>query len=222
MKCYTLWVCVCSLRYTARKVHALYFIVFCGLSGQTSFFWRTSQTARCLQKSYWTFWSTFWIVSPTFVWNNPHFKKNSTRYHKCIHIFLSDFNDTLIFSTDFQKTFKYHVSWKSLSWELSYYVWMDKQDDLTQTDRKNLMYCSPCILRKLVDSKQLDALNFSNIFICLSLSTCFGHYVPIIRRDPIALTQLLYLSFRFSCVPCEHWVLTRYTAKTEWQVQKLC
>jgi hypothetical protein len=57
---------------------------------------------------------------------------------------------------------------------------------------------------KLVDSNQLDALNFSNIFICLSLFTCFEHYVPIIRRDPIALTQLLYLSFRFSCVPCEH------------------
>jgi hypothetical protein len=36
---------------------------------------------------------------------------------------------------------------------------------------------------ELVDSNQLDALNFSNIFICLSLSTCFGHYVPIIRRD---------------------------------------
>jgi hypothetical protein len=51
---------------------------------------------------------------------------------------------------------------------------------------------------------QLDAVIFSNIFICLSLSTCFGHYVLIIRRDPIALTQLLYLSFRFSCVSCEH------------------
>jgi hypothetical protein len=50
---------------------------------------------------------------------------------------------------------------------------------------------------------QLDALNFSNIFICMPLSTCFEHYVPIIRRDPIALTQLLYLSFRFSCVSCE-------------------
>jgi hypothetical protein len=47
---------------------------------------------------------------------------------------------------------------------------------------------------------QLYALNFSNIFICLPLSTCFGHYVSIIRRDPITLTQLLYLSFRFSCV----------------------
>jgi hypothetical protein len=44
--------------------------------------------------------------------------------------------------------------------------------------------------------KQLDALNSSNIFICLSHSTCFGYYVPIIRRDPMALTQLLYLSFR--------------------------
>jgi hypothetical protein len=58
---------------------------------------------------------------------------------------------------------------------------------------------------QLVDNNQLDALNFSNIFICLSLSTFFGHYVPIIRRDPSALTQLLYLSFRFSCLPCEHY-----------------
>jgi hypothetical protein len=52
---------------------------------------------------------------------------------------------------------------------------------------------------------QLDALNFSNIFICLPLFTCFGHYIPIIRRDPIALTQLLDLSFRFSCASCEHY-----------------
>jgi hypothetical protein len=52
---------------------------------------------------------------------------------------------------------------------------------------------------------QLDALNFSNIFICLQLSTCFGHYVSIIRRDPIALTQLLHLSFHFSCVSCEQY-----------------
>jgi hypothetical protein len=50
----------------------------------------------------------------------------------------------------------------------------------------------------LLIADQLDALNFSIIFICLSLSICFGHYVPIIRRDPIALTQLLYLSFRLA------------------------
>jgi hypothetical protein len=67
-----------------------------------------------------------------------------------------------------------------------------------QRDYFFLKFYGPCILRKLVDSSQLDALNFSNIFICLSLSTCYGHYVPIIRRDPIALTQLLYLSFRLA------------------------
>jgi hypothetical protein len=83
------------------------------------------------------------------------------------------------------------------------------------TPGMNLMFRSPCILRKLVDSKQLDALNFSNIFICLSLSTCFGHYVPIIRRDPIALTQLLFLSFRLAVYLVSTIVFTRYTAKTE-------
>jgi hypothetical protein len=30
---------------------------------------------------------------------------------------------------------------------------------------------------------QLDPLNFSNTFIYLLISTCFGHYVPIIRRE---------------------------------------
>jgi hypothetical protein len=62
---------------------------------------------------------------------------------------------------------------------------------------------------------QLDALIFSNIFICRSLSTCFGHYVPIIRRDPIALTQLLYLSFRFSCVSSENCGWTQFTHSSQ-------
>jgi hypothetical protein len=89
---------------------------------------------------------------------------------------------------------------------------------------KELKRCNFGSILRIVN--QLDALSFSNIFICLTPSTCFGHYVPIIRRDPVALTRLLYLSFRFSCIPCEHYsspiVLTRYTAETEWQVQKSC
>jgi hypothetical protein len=55
---------------------------------------------------------------------------------------------------------------------------------------------------------QLDALNFSKILICLSLSTCFGHYVPIIRRDPIALPQLQYLSFHLAVYLVSTIVLT--------------
>ena len=39
------------------------------------------------------------IFSTTFVWNIFHSKKCSARYYKCT--FLSDFNETWIFSTDF-------------------------------------------------------------------------------------------------------------------------
>jgi hypothetical protein len=58
---------------------------------------------------------------------------------------------------------------------------------------KVFLALASCVTLRIVN--QVDSLNLSNIFICLSLSICFGHYVPIIRRDPIALTQLLYLSF---------------------------
>jgi hypothetical protein len=65
------------------------------------------------------------ILSTTYVWNISHPKKNWTRYDEKMYIglhvqcplFGSDFNETLILSTDFRKIFRHQISCKSVHWE---------------------------------------------------------------------------------------------------------
>ena len=67
------------------------------------------------------------ISSTTFFWNISHYKRKWERYDKKIyislrvkcHLFLSDFNETWFFMTDFRKIPKYQISWKSVQWETS-------------------------------------------------------------------------------------------------------
>ena len=96
---------VCTLSYPARKAHAQYYIVICGPSGSTVFCHTTSQMALFSEKKY-----VFLIFSTTSVCNTFHYKKKMVEISK-MHIrirvkyplFLSDFDETWIFSTDFRK-----------------------------------------------------------------------------------------------------------------------
>jgi len=100
-------------------------IFICSLPLSTRYFHIISKTAR---------FSTTKIIKhkmcvlrffTTFVRNVYHSKKNWARYDKSyigLHVkcplFLSDINETLIFSTDFRKILKYQMLWKYVQWEL--------------------------------------------------------------------------------------------------------
>ena len=47
-------------------------------------------------------------------------------------LFLSNFHETWIFSTDFRKIFKYQASLKSVQWEPICYMRTDGQPDVTE------------------------------------------------------------------------------------------
>jgi len=44
-------------------------------------------------------------------------------------LFVSEFNETCIFLTDFRKVLKYQSSWKVIQWELNCSMWTDGQTD---------------------------------------------------------------------------------------------
>ena len=77
------------------------------------------------------------IVSATFTWKISHSKKNWAGYaqkicvslHVKYALFLSNFNETRVFSTDFRKIIKHQTSWKSVQWEPSWSLRIDGETD---------------------------------------------------------------------------------------------
>jgi len=94
--------------------------------------------AHFLEKSYWT-WKVFWLSlqilsEPFFIPTRINWDIINMHMSSCIYpLFLSDFNETFIFSTDFWKILIYQISWKSVEWESNFSMqthrWTDRHNE---------------------------------------------------------------------------------------------
>jgi hypothetical protein len=127
-KYYIFGVCVCSLS-NPCKMHAHYCIVVCGLAVQ--YFFTSSQKVVIKKKILNTkcvFWFSLQICLQHFSYKEVFTAIVSYLFVgilvKCPW-FLSDLNQTWIFSANFQKIPQHQISWKSIQWEPSCSTWTD-------------------------------------------------------------------------------------------------
>jgi hypothetical protein len=112
-KCYIFWVCVSSVRCPAFP--ALQHLSTLSQKRQ-DFRKKKLMNAKCM------FWFSLQVSSETFLilrrteWDVI---KMYIGLHVKYSLFLSDFNETWILSTDFRKTLNYQISWKSAQWQPS-------------------------------------------------------------------------------------------------------
>jgi hypothetical protein len=116
--CVCVCVCVCSLSYPACNAHCHQCLSGSNYIFSTSFhkrkdFWKYLFNIKCV------IWFSLQILS-------EKFKRNLGKYYyKCTYIgvhvkcllFLSYFKEIWIFWTECRKIFRYHIAWKSVSWE---------------------------------------------------------------------------------------------------------
>ena len=128
-------VCVCSLSYTTCKAHALYRIV-CDLSSSPIFFHIFSYKRHDFrEESYWTCYKMCYDFLYNFRRKHFSFCEEFSKILLQMYIglyvqfplFLSDFNQTRIFSTE-----SCQISWKFIQWQPSHSMQTDGQTDITK------------------------------------------------------------------------------------------
>ena len=141
-KYYILSVCVCSLRYPPCNVHAPYcrpwharlYIIFPQLSHKRDDF-RNPPKKVIVCKICFHFLHKFCLQN--FIILSRIQGELSLMYIGLrikYPLFLLGFNKTWIFSTDFRKTLKNKISWKSTQWEKSFFFSVRAQDMKILTD----------------------------------------------------------------------------------------
>jgi len=131
-KYYIFWVSVGNLRYPACKAHVSYCHLWSALLYSIFPHYLTSDTfkkKRLLDINY-VYWFSVQVSSKTFlilrrIWQDIII---NLHWSSCkVTIFLSNFNESVIFLTDCRKGLKYQISWKSVQWEPSCLIRMNWQ-----------------------------------------------------------------------------------------------
>ena len=131
-KYYIFWVCVCNCWYPACKCpYVIWSSVAC-----LALHYFTHFINGTIKKKYWT-WNVWFDFHDNFYLKCytvcEELSEVWTKLHIGLHVkdplFLSDFNESWIFSTHIQKILIYQIWWKSIQWEPSCSMRTDRHDE---------------------------------------------------------------------------------------------